>query len=402
MNSEHPLLMLTPTAHPSMRGCLHLLLLMSRSALFKFAKQSVRHGAKANQTLAECLSIHNSSQSQLRRPIMRRPTAFVGAIGLTARPSAALQTSVTSVCGRSVSPGAFASTFVPGTFSVRSARSVCPTQVHVQQAAPSTRQTPTSLAKQMDTDWNSVKVIENSVICEDHRYIVINVGTTFETGSLCDAYRFPGMYVQMRENESGKPGFFALSCAPNMQGIFEFLIKETEGTQWLTNLKVGDSVQMSPIMGKGFPTTAKLDMFQYPPIPEDALPTDILLFATGSGIAPIRAAIESRLNGINPKNRKSVKLYYGARYPERMAYMDRFKLWESDGIEVIPVMSRPDGSKEPWQGRTGYVQDALKQDGIANPKKTGVLLCGVKGMTEDVKAFCVEAGVAEDRILFNF
>jgi NAD(P)H-flavin reductase len=257
-------------------------------------------------------------------------------------------------------------------------------------------------AKQMDTDWNSVKVLENSVICEDHRYLVINVGTTAETGSLCDAYRVPGMYVQMRSGKGCKPGFFAISCAPNIQGVFEFLIKDAEATGWLVSLKAGDSVEMSPIMGKGFPISSRLALFGYPAIPEERQPTEILLFATGSGIAPIRAAIESRLNGINPAQRKSVKLYYGARYPERMAYMDRFKLWESDRVEVIPVMSRSGDASNGWTGRTGYVQEALKEDGIAKPAKTGVILCGVKGMIEDVTAFCKEAGVPEDRILTNF
>lgn len=260
----------------------------------------------------------------------------------------------------------------------------------------------TASAKQMDTEWNAVKVLENSVICEEHRYVVLNVGTTAETGSLCDAYRVPGMYLQMRLKEGGKPAFLAISCAPNMQGVFEFLIKDAESTEWVTALKAGDTVEVSPVMGKGFPISSKLELFGYPALPEEQQPTELLMFATGSGIAPIRAAIESRLNGINPMQRKSVKLYYGARYPERMAYMDRFKLWESDKVEVIPVMSQPDKSKDGWSGRTGYIQDVLKADGIPLPAKTGVILCGVKGMCEDVTKICTDAGVPAERILTNF
>jgi sulfhydrogenase subunit gamma (sulfur reductase) len=275
---------------------------------------------------------------------------------------------------------------------------VAPAHASARRAAPAV----SASAKQMDTEWNTVRVMENTVVCEEHRYFVVNVGTTAETGSLCDAYRVPGMYVQVREGEGGKPGFFALSCAPNIQGVFEFLVKETEGTAWLAAKRAGDSVQMSPIMGKGFPISTRLQLLAYPALPEERAPTDIIMFATGSGIAPIRAAIESRLNGVNPAQRKSVKLYYGARYPERMAYRDRFKLWESDRVEVIPVMSRPEGAKEPWTGRTGYVQDAFRADGIANPAKTGVILCGVKGMVEDVTKICLDAGVDKDRILTNF
>jgi NAD(P)H-flavin reductase len=320
---------------------------------------------------------------------MRRAAAFVSAVGLTGRPLGAPPPLNAYRCASSLA----SSTFAPGL-------SVCaPSGVSRRQRTRHRFEIVSMAPKQMDTDWNKVKVLENSVVCEDHRYVVINVGITAEKGSLCDAFRFPGMYVQMRENDAGKPGFFAISCAPNVQGIFEFLIKDTESTEWITRLSPGDTVQMSPVMGKGFPTPSRLDLFPYPAIPEEERPRDILLFATGSGIAPIRSAIESRLNGINPTQRRSVKLYYGARYPDRMAYKDRFALWKTDGVEVIPVMSRPPSD---WTGRTGYIQDALKEDGIAFPAQTGALFCGVKGMAEDAKSILLEAGVREDRILSNF
>lgn len=200
---------------------------------------------------------------------------------------------------------------------------------------------------------------------------------------------------------AAKPGFFAISCAPNIQGFFEFLIKETEGSAWFTGVVPGDQVLMSPVGGKGFPMS-RLDPIQFPAVPEEEAVKDILLFATGSGIAPIRAAIESQLNGLRAPSRRSIKLYYGARYPARMAYMDRFPLWASDKVEVIPVMSRPTEAADEWTGRTGYIQQALMQDGVAAPRQTGVLMCGVGGMTKDVKAFLTEQGVPEDRILTNF
>ncbi len=206
----------------------------------------------------------------------------------------------------------------------------------------------------------------------------------------------------MRRDAGCAPAFLAVSCAPNIAGYFEFLIKDTDATAWVADLAVGDDVQMSPVMGRGFPISPTLDLLGYPPIPEDEVPRDILLFATGSGIAPIRACIESVLNGLNIPQRRSVKLYYGARYPERMPYMDRFKLWKEDGVEVIPVMSRAGESKEKWEGRTGYVQDVLKEDGILYPKQTGALLCGVKGMADDVREILVDAGVQDSRVLLNF
>lgn len=242
-------------------------------------------------------------------------------------------------------------------------------------------------------------MLENRDACEAHRLLVLDVGVTAEVGSLCDSYRVPGMYVKMRPAEEGvKDVFLAISCAPNMQGVFEFLVKDTDATAWIADLEKGGTVQVSPVMGKGFPM-AKLNEGRLGEIAEEERVYDVLLFATGSGIAPIRAAIESVLNGINIPARRKVTLFYGCRYEKRMAYRERFKLWEEDGLEVIPVMSR---AGEDWKGKRGYVQHVLRELGIEHPKQTAAFLCGVKGMTEEVKKYLLDAGVREDRILFNF
>lgn len=102
------------------------------------------------------------------------------------------------------------------------------------------------MATQQETAWNPVKVVENSPAAEDHRYVVIEVGVTSAKGSLIDSYRTPGQYVQIRPPGGEKPGFFAISCAPNIQGFFEFLIKETEGSDWICKAKVGDVVRYPP------------------------------------------------------------------------------------------------------------------------------------------------------------
>ncbi|KAF8407716.1 hypothetical protein HHK36_006851 [Tetracentron sinense] len=59
------------------------------------------------------------------------------------------------------------------------------------------------------------------------------------------------------------------------------------------------------------------DMDQISP-PEEY--TTVLIFATGSGICPIRSLIES---GFSANKRSDVRLYYGARNLQRMAYQNR-------------------------------------------------------------------------------
>jgi NAD(P)H-flavin reductase len=193
----------------------------------------------------------------------------------------------------------------------------------------------------------------------------------------------PGQYVQMRAIGAEKASFFAVASHPGATP-FEFLIKEqpasdwSPGTGWLTGAPAGLEVEMSQVMGGGFKSVGDSP--------------SVLLFAAGSGIAPIRSVIESGvLKG------KDVTLYYGARTPAQMAYTDKFDEWTALGIECVPVLSAPaDG----WDGATGYVQDVARARGV--PAQSAMLICGMKGMAEGVKALAAGSGVPEDKVIANF
>ena len=207
---------------------------------------------------------------------------------------------------------------------------------------------------------------------------------------VADGYATPGQYVQIREPGAEKAGFFAIASAPGADGPFQFLIKEqppsdwSPGTGWLTSAPAGTALEMSQVMGSGFKVADCLESC-----------SDVMLFAAGSGISPIRSVIESGiLDG------KSVSLYYGSQTPDKMAYQDKFADWEAKGCKVTPVISQPDGTK--WDGATGYVQDVAKAAGVPKPSETVMLMCGMKGMAEGVKALAAEVGVAEDKVLANF
>ena len=203
--------------------------------------------------------------------------------------------------------------------------------------------------------------------------------------------------MQVRSGEDAKPSFFAIASAPGASANeFEFLVKESEGSKWFTSAAEGTQVEVSQVMGGGFPISENLNgkKFDFPC-------QNVILFAAGSGIAPIRAAIEQKgAGGLNLKDGRSCKLYYGAQTLSKMAYQDKFDEWKSLGVEVIPVISQSEGSG--WQGAIGYVQNAARADGIATPRNTGVLLCGMKDMAIAVKELCSEAGVEEERVLTNF
>lgn len=48
------------------------------------------------------------------------------------------------------------------------------------------------------------------------------------------------------------------------------------------------------------------------------------------------------------------------------------------------------------------MQDVAKAAGVPSPERTLVLMCGMKGMAEGVKALAAEVGLPEERVLANF
>ena len=96
---------------------------------------------------------------------------------------------------------------------------------------------------------------------------------------------------------------------------------------------------------------------------------------------------------------RTARLYYGVQTPDDLCFVDKFGEWEAAGFQVVPVMSQPpDG----WNGRTGYVQNCLEEDGVSIPRNSGALMCGMKGMAESIKDVLTKAGVFEGRVLTNF
>ncbi len=291
--------------------------------------------------------------------------------------------------------------------------------------------------------WSPAQVLSIQDACVSGKSVTIMVQVSPETAA---AYTIPGQYVQLRQAPppiaaaaasdtttegtsfvvqdtpppiSTKPLFLAIASPPNPDVTqFEFLIKRTEDNAWLTSSSSTTAstttssfpaIEISQILGNGFAITEHLDGFLY-----DFPTQNVLLFAAGSGLAPIKAALESTALRIAPPGQggRTCRLYYGEQTPDDLCFVTKFSTWEAQGIQVVPVISQvmleeeEDGhdasSNNHWQGRTGYVQNALEEDGVAIPRNSAALLCGMKGMVESVTAILTKAGVFSGRVLTNF
>lgn len=242
-------------------------------------------------------------------------------------------------------------------------------------------------------DWSSCKVISNRREAEGLRFVEIEVSP-----ALSALYTSPGQYVKIKLGE-GKPGFYAIASPPDLRPVLQFLIKETDSNAYIAKSQSGTSLDLSAPQGKGFTITESFDKYKY-----EFPTTNVLLLATGSGIAPIAAAIDYphlglRKIGPNSLFERKATLYIGARSEDHLPFTSKFSQWEDKGVKIVPVLSKPSNS---WTGNTGYVQEVLKSQGVQVPRNTGALLVGQRGMVDNVKELLLDAGVFEGRICLNF
>lgn len=117
---------------------------------------------------------------------------------------------------------------------------------------------------------------------------------------------------------------------------------------------------------------------------------DIVFLATGTGMAPVKAMLESIEENPSVWEGRNISVYWGGRREEDIYFVPAI-----DGVAVnfVPVLSRADTE---WQGRRGYVQNALIED-IANFQDVAVYACGSEKMIGAAKEMLVGRGLPERR-----
>jgi NAD(P)H-flavin reductase len=201
------------------------------------------------------------------------------------------------------------------------------------------------------------------------------------------AHERPGQVVKVATPQG--EGYFALASAPATEPRADLLLKRGHpvADAAIAAARPGAALDVSSPFGKGFPW-------------EEARGKDVLLFAAGSGIAPIRALLQHlvALRG----DFQRVTLFYGQRHDTEFAYLQEHLDWERHGVRVVLCPSSSD--HDAWPGVRGRVQEvarALALGGAA-PGNSVAFVCGMTAMVTDVKATLAEAGVPPERVHLNF
>jgi NAD(P)H-flavin reductase len=204
--------------------------------------------------------------------------------------------------------------------------------------------------------------------------------------ALAAAHVRPGQVVKIRT--AGGEGFFALASAPDPSGRAELLVKRggRVADAAIAAAVPGAALQVTPPFGAGFPV-------------EDAVGKDVLLFAAGSGIAPIRALVQHLLARRDDFRR--ITLFYGQRRGADFAYLGEHLHWERQGIRVVLCPSREDDA---WLGLRGRVQEVARSlaFGGAPPSDAVAFVVGMTAMVDDVKRTLAVAGVPGEHVHLNF
>ena len=193
----------------------------------------------------------------------------------------------------------------------------------------------------------------------------------------------PGQVAILRV-EGEEPAYFAFAGAPEDRDL-EVLVKQKAGaSRVIYDMRVGDKIELLDVCGRGF----RID---------EMSGRDLVFVAMGTGVAPLRSALRHILKRKNEFGQLVV--LYGARTPDDFCYRDETEVWESAGVELRQVISRPDGHD--WSGPTGYVQSLL-DNVLPNLSSPVALICGSREMIDQTRERLGKMGFKPDEILTNY
>jgi len=171
--------------------------------------------------------------------------------------------------------------------------------------------------------------------------------------------------------------------------LYISLVRSGQLTPRLFNLKVGDRLWLSPKC-TGY--------FTLKDVPSDM---NIVLVATGTGLAPYMSMIRSELYY---EQSRRVAIIHGAYHSWDLGYHGELVTLARmhPMFTYIPVVSAPEEEPVPWTGRTGFVQETWKSrmiDGVwgfpPSPDNTHVFLCGHPAMIASMEEIIKEEGFVE-------
>jgi CDP-4-dehydro-6-deoxyglucose reductase len=171
---------------------------------------------------------------------------------------------------------------------------------------------------------------------------------------------------------------YSVANAYRESGLLTFFIKKFENGQmskyWFEEAKINDLLRIEGPIGSFFLRDFEVE--------------NIIFMATGTGVAPIKAILESLGESQKKILNKKIWIFVGARYENEIFWQPN----EFSGLlnlKYIPVLSR---ASDDWNGERGYIQDILIKNNI-QLENSQVYACGSNSMIESARKLLLEKGL---------
>ena len=191
---------------------------------------------------------------------------------------------------------------------------------------------------------------------------------------------YAGQYADIIGKDGLRRSYSIANLVDDSQRL-EFHIKKVANGKmsfyWFEEAKVNDLLRVELPLGTFFLRPSQKQ--------------SLILMATGTGIAPIKAILEDLVISPEKNLYRDIHIYWGGRKSSDIYWNPKMIIHSLKSSRFIPVLSRGDKS---WSGDCGYIQDIVINDGI-NLFEADVYACGSASMIKSAKTKFVESGLPE-------
>ncbi|MCK5461190.1 FAD-dependent oxidoreductase [Candidatus Gracilibacteria bacterium] len=156
---------------------------------------------------------------------------------------------------------------------------------------------------------------------------------------------------------------------------------------------VGSTILDKAIVNDTFPFKGPFGHFFLSENPK----ANLIFLGTGTGIAPLRSMI---LEELKQKNPRTMKLFYGGRQADDIAYLDEVKMWHPEKVKVRLGLSQESKPSEIYDyAEHCRITKFLEENDF--DKNSEFYICGNGAMVKSSQEILHEKGVAAERIFME-